>query len=182
MKYSQLCEIYEDLEQNSSRLKKTEILSDFLKKIEQDYETIYLLQGKTFPDYSEKEFGISEKLVIKSLEKASGISNEQIISKWKKIGDLGLVAEDIMKHKKQNTLFSHNLTTEKVLENLKRLPDLEGKGSVEKKLALISELLTSAQSNEAKYIIRTILGDLRIGVASGTLRDSIVEAFFKPDS
>jgi len=178
MQYSQLTEVYEDLEKNPSRLKKTEILAKFLSKLKnlKQSEIIYLLQGKVFPDYSEKEFGISEKLCIKALEKASGISNKEIVEKWKKIGDLGKVAEEIIKSKKQNTLFSHKLTTEKVLENLKKLPELEGKGTVDKKLSLISELLTSASGIEAKYIIRTLLNQLRIGVASGTIRDGIVDA------
>ena len=48
-------------------------------------------------------------------------------------------------------------------------------------MAVISELLTSAQSKEAKYITRTLLGDLRVGVAAGTLRDSITQACFKPE-
>ena len=115
MKYQQLCETYEDLEKNSSRLKKTEILADFLKKLksQSDPETIYLLQGKVFPDFSEKEFGISEKLVIKALSKASGISDNEIIQKWKKLGDLGEVAEEIMTNKKQGTLFSQELTVKK---------------------------------------------------------------------
>jgi len=180
MQYSQLCQTYEDLEQNPSRLKKTEILADFLKKLKTEHnkEIIYLLQGKTFPDYSEKEFGISEKLCIKALEKASGISNKDIIQKWKELGDLGKVAEQIISKKKQHTLFSHKLTTEKVLDNLKKLPELEGKGTIDKKLALISELLTSASGIEAKYIIRILLNDLRIGVASGTIRDSIRNACF----
>lgn len=178
MKYSQLCEVYEDLEQNPSRLKKTEILSTFLRKLkkENDKQIIYLLQGKVFPDYDEREFGISEKLCVKALAKASGISDKEIIARWKKIGDLGLVAEQIMARKKQSTLFSSKLTTEKVLENLQKLPELVGKGTVSKKLSLISELLTSASGVEAKYIIRTLLNKLRIGVASGTIRDSIVEA------
>ncbi len=177
MQYSQLCEVYEDLEQNPSRLKKTEILSKFLKKLKQeDKEIIYLIQGKVFPDYSEKEFGISEQLCIKALSKSSGIDKKEIIEKWKKIGDLGKVAEQIILKKKQNTLFSHKLTTEKVLANLQKLPELEGKGTVDKKLSLISELLTSASAIEAKYIIRTLLNKLRIGVASGTIRDAIVWA------
>jgi len=178
MLYKELCEIYEELEKNPSRLKKTAILADFLSKIKNSKhsEIIYLIQGKAFPDYSEKEFGISEQLCIKALEKASGISKKEIINKWRKIGDLGKVAEEVMSKKKQNTLFSHKLTTEKILDNLKKLPELIGKGTVDKKMSLISELLTSASGIEAKYIIRTLLSDLRIGVASGTIRDSIVEA------
>ncbi|MDD5192627.1 MAG: ATP-dependent DNA ligase [Candidatus Nanoarchaeia archaeon] len=178
MKYSELCEVYEELEKNPSRLKKTEILSDFLKKLkhEHDKQIIYLIQGKAFPDYSEKEFGISEQLCIKALSKSSGISDKEIVLKWKKTGDLGLVAEEVMSKKKQGTLFSNKLTTEKVLDNLKKLPELVGKGTVDKKMGLISELLTSASGTEAKYIIRTLLGDLRIGVASGTIRDSIADS------
>ena len=184
MKYSILAQTYQDLEDNPSRLKKIEILESFLSKLKNSKlpETIYLLQGKAFPDYSEKEFGISEKLAIKALSKASGLSNDLIINKWKDLGDLGIVAEKIMKNKKQNTLFSQKLTTKKVLDNLRKLPELVGKGTVEQKLGLISELLTSANSLEAKYIIRTLIGDLRIGVASGTLRDSIVQTCFKPES
>ncbi|MFA5174138.1 MAG: ATP-dependent DNA ligase [Candidatus Pacearchaeota archaeon] len=178
MKYSELCEVYEELERNSSRLKKTAILASFLLKIKNSNnpQIIYLLQGKAYPDYSEKEFGISEQLCIKALSKSSGVSKEKIISEWRKIGDLGKIAENIMSKKKQGTLFSHKLTTEKVLENLQKLPELEGKGTVDKKLALISELLTSASGIEAKYIIRTLLNDLRIGVASGTIRDAISDA------
>jgi len=178
MLYSELCKIYEELEKNPSRLKKTEILANFLKKIkkEKNKEIIYLIQGKAFPDYSEKEFGISEKLCIKALERISGISSEEIINKWKKIGDLGEVAFEIISKKKQNSLFSSKLTTEKVLENLKKLPELTGKGTIEKKILLISELLTSSSPLESKYIIRTLLNDLRIGIGFGTIRDAIVEA------
>lgn len=186
MKYSEICEIYEALEKNHSRLKKIEILSAFLKKLKneksQKNEIIYLLQGKVFPDYSEKEFGVSEKLSIKAISKSSGISDKIIIEKWKKLGDLGQVAEEIMKNKKQDTLFSQPLNVEKVLENLKKLPELIGKGTTEKKLALISELLTSAKQNEAKFIIRILLGDLRIGIGEGTLRDAIVGSCFQYDS
>ena len=184
MKYKLLAQTYQELEDNPSRLKKIEILSIFLNKLKNSKlpETIYLLQGKAFPDYSEKEFGISEKLAIKALVKASGISESELVSKWKKLGDLGLVAEEVIKNKKQGTLFSQELTTKKVLDNLRKLPELVGKGTVNQKLALISELLTSAHSLEAKYIVRTLIGDLRIGVASGTLRDSIVQTCFKPKS
>jgi len=183
MNYQKLCEIYEDLEQNPSRLKKTEILSNFLKtlKKEKNLEIIYLLQGRVWPDYIEKEFGISSQLSIKALAKTSGLNSQDIVKKLKKLGDLGKVAQEIIKSKRQSTLFSHKLTTQKVIQNLKKLPELEGKGTIDRKISLISELLTSASPLEAKYIIRTLLNDLRIGVASGTLRDSIVSTCFPED-
>jgi DNA ligase 1 len=180
MKYSVLCDIYESLEQHPSRLDKTEILADFLKRIKNDKnkDIIYLLQGKIFPDYDERELGISEQLVLKALSKATGISTGEVEKQWKKLGDLGLVAEQVIGKKKQSTLSSSELTTEKILQNLQRLPALEGKGTIDKKLSLIAELLTSASPKEAKYIIRTLLSDMRIGTGAGTIRDAIVWACF----
>lgn len=180
MDYSILCQLYEELENNPSRLKKTEILSEFFSGLKhlKNLDVIYLLNGKVFPDYSEKEFGVSDKICIKALSKASGVSDKDIVNKWRKIGDLGKVAEEIIGNKKQHTLFSNKLTVEKVIDNLRKLPELTGSGTVEKKLGIISELLTSASGIEAKYIIRTLLNDLRIGTGSGTLRDSIVLSCF----
>lgn len=183
MLYSKLCEVYEEVESHASHLKKTEILAEFLKELkkEKDKQIVYLLQGRVWPDYIEKEFGISQQLTIKALEKASGLSNQEIVRKFKRIGDLGEVAAEIVKDKKQATLFSSKLTTEKVIENLKKLPELVGKGTVEKKIALIAELLASASSIEAKYIVRVLLNDLRIGVGSGVIRDAIVWACFSKE-
>jgi len=179
MKYSILCDVYEELEKHSSRLEKTEILASFLKKLKkEDKELIYLLQGRIFPDYDEREMGISTQLAIKALSKSTGSSPSEIEKSWKKLGDLGLVAEQIVEKKKQSTLSDEDISTEKVLKNLQKLPELEGKGAIDKKLSLIAELLTAATPKEAKYLIRTLLGDLRIGTGSGTLRDAIVWACF----
>jgi len=180
MKYLQLCQIYQQLEENPGRLKKTEILAGFLEKVkrEKDKGVIYLIQGNLFPDWDERESGISTQLVIKALERATGISNGEIVNLWKKHGDLGLVAEEVVGKKKQSTLGSTNLSIDKILDNLRKLPELVGKGTVDRKLALISELLTSAKPIEAKYLIRTLIGDLRIGLGSGTIRDAIVWGCF----
>jgi len=179
MQYLKLCEVYEELEKNPSRLKKIEILSEFLKKLkEKDYEILYLIQGRVWPDYEEKEFGISTQLTIKALAKSSGKPESDIVKKWKKVGDLGEVAAEVTKTKSQSTLFSSQLTTIKVFENLKNLPELTGKGTVDKKIGLIAELLSGASPIEAKYIARTLLNDLRIGIGSGTIRDAIAWACF----
>ncbi len=179
MKYSRLCKVYQNLEKNSSRLKKISILSKFLKNLKKsESEIIYLLQGRVFPDYIRKELGISNKLMKKALGKL-GLNNEKITKLWKEEGDLGTVAEKIVKKKSQKTLSNKKLTAEKVLGNIKKIAEEGGKGSESRKISLISELLTSASSLEARYVVRTILHDLRIGVGSGTIRDSIVKACFK---
>ena len=165
MLYTHLAELYSKLEQTTKRLEKNEILSEFLKKLSpKEKDTIYLLKGKIFADYDSRETGISEQLAIKALAKSSGAKEEDIVKKWKSLGDLGQVAEETITKKKQSTIFSHKISTEKVLENLRKLPELQGKGTVAKKLALVSELITSSSPLEAKYLMRTLLGDLRIGL------------------
>ena len=91
---------------------------------------------------------------------------------------MGKVSESLAAKKKQSTLHKNTLTTEKVLENLRKLPELEGKGTVGKKLSLITELLSSASPLEALYLVRTLIGDLRIGVKESTVRDAMASAFF----
>lgn len=142
---------------------------------------MYLLQGDIYPEYDERRIGISNQLAIKAISKATGTDTKKIIHEWKAIGDIGKTAEKFTLHKKQATLHSHILTTEKVLENLRKLPELEGKGTVSKKLSLITELLTSAEPIESLYLIRTLIGDLRIGVQESTIREAMSKAFFNRD-
>ena len=178
MKYSSLANVYERLSGTTKRLEKTDILSGFLKKIPKGNESwVYLIRGKVLPDYDSREFGISRQLIMKVISRASGVSVNEVSKKFNKVGDLGEVAEMLMQKKKQSTLYSSKVTVEKVFGNLIKVYDLEGKGSVDRKTALVSELLTSASGSEAKWIVRTVLGDLRIGVADSTLRDSLAEAF-----
>ena len=183
MKYSKLAELYEQISSTTKRLEKTDILAKFLKQLDDsDKDALYLLLGEIYADYDEKRIGISDQLAIKAIAKATGTPNEKVVHEWKTIGDLGKVAEKLIGKNKQSTLSSNSsLTIQKVLENLRKLPGLEGKGTVEKKISLITELLSSATAKEALYIIRTLLSDLRIGIKESTIRDSLAKAFFKDD-
>ncbi|PIN81925.1 DNA ligase, partial [Candidatus Woesearchaeota archaeon CG10_big_fil_rev_8_21_14_0_10_30_7] len=183
MKYLTLVNIYENLEKTTKRLEKTKILSEFLKKInEKETEQLVLLvRGQLFPTWDQRELGIAHKLLIKVLILVTGKNEKQIYDTLKKTGDIGETAEKLVRKKNQSTLFSASLTTQKVFENLRKIASLEGTGTVDKKLQLVAELLTSAEPKEAKYIIRTIIGDLRIGLGESTFRDAIVWACFEKE-
>ncbi len=183
MKYADLVEVYEKLDSTTKRLEKTHYISEFLKKVPtEDLPHItLLLQGRIFPASDERKIGVASKIVIKAINVATGLNANKIETEWKKTGDLGEVAENLTKGKSQRTLASKELTVKKVFDNIRKLAELEGAGSVDAKIKLIAELLGSAAAKEAKYIVRTILEDLRIGVADGTLRDAIVWAFFEKE-
>ncbi|MBI4016596.1 MAG: ATP-dependent DNA ligase [Candidatus Aenigmarchaeota archaeon] len=180
MLYQTLVDIYEKLNATSKRLEKTSILSAFLKNLQDNdvEQVILLLQGIVFPIWDERRLGIADKLVIHAINIATGKSPEFIEQKWKELGDIGDVSANCVQKKTQATLFSNELTLSKVFTNMQQLVSFTGEGTVDKKTALVAELLTNATSSQAKYIARTALGDLRIGLGDGTLRDSIVWACF----
>lgn len=183
MQYRKLCEVFLSLEEHSKRLDKIRILAQCLRSVaKDDLPTMcLLLQGRVFVVSSEDKIGVASKLIVKALVKATGSTEEQIISLWKQKGDLGLVAFDVVASKSQQTLFSTSLTTEKVLSQLQKLVTVQGQGAVDKKMGFLAELLTSATSLEAKYIVKTVLADMRFGVGDGVFRDAVYFAFLAPD-
>ena len=179
MKYSVLVDTYEKLEKESGKLKKTEILSELLKKTPTELlpKVVLLASGKIFPTKSEEKTGIANKMMIKTLSRTTGLSEKVITKKFRDLGDLGTVAENCVKSKTQSSLAQKELTVEMVFDNLQKLSKIEGEGSQDRKMNLISELLSSSKPSEAKYIVRTALETLRIGVAEGITRDAISKAF-----
>lgn len=181
MKYLEFAEIYEKLSSVSGKLEKSSILADFLKKLKEleKPQWLYLLRGSVVPEYDSREFGVSKQLTIKSLEKTYGVKSDEIVSLLNKMGDIGLLAQELAEKRRQKGLFNSKLETGKVFENLHKIFDIEGKGAVDRKISLISELLSQASGLEAKYIVRTLLADLRIGVAGAILIEALAEAFYK---
>jgi len=179
MKYTILSEIYEKLENISGKLEKTHIIAKLLAETPEDLlsKIVLLVDGRVFPLWSDEQLGIANQLVIRAISKSYGISTDNVIKNFKKTGDLGKAAEEFASKRKQFTLGKKDLTTEKVFENMQLIAKQIGDRSQERKLNLISELLVQSNSKEARYIVRTILGELRVGVAEGILRDAIAEAF-----
>ncbi len=182
MRYSILAEAFEKLEQTSSYLQKNALIVELLKQTpkEEIRRVTYLLLGRPWPTYISKETGVGPQQLKKILSLASGYPLSQVEELVKKIGDFGKVAFELFSKKKQVTLFSSPLTVKEVFESIASLPDITGEGSVDRKIAEVSKLLSSATPLEAKFLVRTVLGDLRIGVAEGRLRDAIATAFNLP--
>lgn len=182
MSYSEMVKVYEELDSTTKRLEKTSILADFYKEIgEKDPKllpTVTLLSlGRVFPTWSEEELGIGTKLLMKAIALVVGVKSEDVEDKQRDAGDLGQAAQELFKKKKQVTLFSRKLTIEKVQNNLMKIAFISGNRAQSKKLEILRELLSSASPTEAKYITRTVIEELRIGVGEGTIRDALAQAF-----
>ena len=167
------------MEQTSKRLELTNILVELLKKTPNDIIpiVIYLIQGKLKPNFEGVELGIAEKLVIRAISKSAGITTKKIEDEYNDGGDLGLTASNILKKKTQTTFSAETITLERVYETLLKISSLEGKGSQDMKMKYISSLLNDATPEESKFILKILLGTMRLGIAENTIMDALAIAF-----
>jgi DNA ligase 1 len=167
------------MEQTSSRLALTDYLVSLLKITPSDIidKVIYLIQGKLYPDYEGIELGLAGKMAIRILAYSSGLSIAAVEEIYRKTGDLGDTASEVMKSKNQTTLFADKMTVERVYLTLDKIARTVGSGSQEVKLRLVSSLLSDATSRESRYIMKFVMGTLRLGIADYTVMDALALAF-----
>ena len=179
MDFSIVAEIFEKMENTTKRSELTNILVELLKKTPKKIipNAVYLLQGIIRPNFEGVELGIAEKLAIRAISKSSGLSIKKIEDDYRKVGDLGLTASNILKLKTQTTFTAEKITLERVYETLFKIAKLEGKGSQDLKMKHISSLLNDATPLEAKFVLKILLGTLRLGVAENTVMDALAIAF-----
>jgi DNA ligase-1 len=177
--YSRLVEAYDAMEETTKRLELTDILVDLYVQTppEDVVKVTYLNQGKLYPDYLGVEVGLGDKLVLRAISSATGIEESQIEKLYREKGDLGTAAEEACGARLQSTLFEEPLTISDVYSELDSLAHLSGSGSQEAKLRSLASLLNRATPREARYLIRTTLGQLRLGVADFTILDALAQAF-----
>ena len=178
MLYSKLIDYYERLEATRKKLEKRDIVAELYKHCNEEELPIVvqLSMGGLYPA-GQEELGIAREMVRRTIAKTYGVKEDDVTKKFASTGDLGLTAEFFAKNKRQLSLGKKELTINNVFDNLRKLPSISGSGSQERKMALISELLSHASPRESKFIVRTILGDMRIGVAAGIVRDAVALAF-----
>jgi len=179
MEFSITAEIFERMESTTKRIELTNLLVELLKKTPKKIipNAVYLLQGIIRPNFEGVELGVAEKLAIRAISKSSGLSIKKIEDDYKKCGDLGLTASNILKLKTQTTFTAEKITLERVYETLFRIAKLGGKGSQDLKMKYISSLLNDATPLEAKVVLKILLGTLRLGIAENTIMDAVAIAF-----
>jgi len=179
MEFSIIAEIFERMESTPKRIELTNLLVELLKKTPKKIipNAVYLLQGIIRPNFEGVELGVAEKLAIRAISKSSGLSIKKIEDDYKKCGDLGVTASNILKLKTQTTFTAEKITLERVYETLFRIAKLVGKGSQDLKMKYISSLLNDATPLEAKFVLKILLGTLRLGIAENTIMDALAIAF-----
>lgn len=185
--YKTLVETYEKIEQTSSRIAMTDFLVALFKKtpVEVLDKVIYLTQGKLRPDYEGVELGVAEKMTLRALAKAAGTTIKEVEELYKKYGDPGQVAQ-LLAEKRSGGILTFigsaesvktPLTVSRVYNALMKIALASGEGSQETKVNTLVSLLKDAEPVEAKYLVRTVTGRLRLGIADMTILDALAIAF-----
>ncbi len=185
MEFRIVAETFDRLERETARTQMTMDLVNLFKQAEPRVvgKLVYLLMGKLWPDWKGlPELGMGEKLIIKSIAMATHVSESVVVDLYKKLGDLGLVAEKLKTEKKQTVSLlmfaaggpeAGSLTVDKVYDTLARIAMATGEGSRDLKLKLLAGLLTDATPLEARFIVRFVQGRLRLGVGDATIMDAL---------
>ena len=175
MLYSRIVETYAKIEATTKRLE----ITSFLVELIQDTprlildKVVYLTQGNLYPDFLGIELGVAEKLLFRVLAKVTGQTEAKVTTIYKKSGDLGTVAEELLKDKTQASFQRDALTVEEVYKIFDTIAHESGHGSVDSKLRHMTGLLGRASPSQAKYLTRMALGRLRLGVADMTILDAL---------
>jgi DNA ligase 1 len=182
--FSYLVDTFEKMEQTTSRLMLTDHLVSLLKKTPPSAidKVVYLIQGKLYPDYEGIELGLAEKMVLRALSQSiAGLDTDSLSKAYRETGDLGDAASKIMsakKNKNQVALFpSEKMTVEHVYLTLDKIARTAGPGSQELKIRLVSSLLNDSTAREARFVLKLIMGKLRLGIADYTVMDALAIAF-----
>ncbi|RLG14929.1 MAG: DNA ligase [Candidatus Nanohalarchaeota archaeon] len=180
MQYSELCNALEKIEKNPLQNYKIKILSELFANAKDDeIETVVMLVlADVFPAEAGKELGISSGLIAQTISRAFNISKERVIDDWSKSGDLGITAQNLCKERTQTTLFSSSLTIQRVLAGLQKIAGINGTKAQGRKMDILTELLSSADRTEPKYLMRTVIGQLRVGISDGLVKEAILSAFY----
>ena len=178
MQFARLCEYFSQIEATTKRLEKTELLRQLLTESQEREvkQVVYLALGEMRPKYDALDFQLADKMVMKAVAWSRSIDKTigQVEQDYKTLGDLGVVVE---KYLKPNIRYDSNvkslLTVEAVYNDLEQIAKISGQGSQQGKIQRLGALLQELDGVSAKYIVRIVLGKLRLGFSDKTILDTL---------
>ncbi len=172
MKFADLSVYLQKLENITSRNEMVLILAELFEKVpvEDMDHVMYLLQGRVAPLYVPLEFGMADKMILRSVALAYGEDDKNVTAEFKKIGDVGDLAEKLSlgkKHSVKDPSIAH------VFSALEQITKTNGAGSVEKKIGLLSDVFKDLDPLSVRFVARIPVGKLRLGFSDMTVLDSL---------
>ncbi|MDG7011398.1 MAG: ATP-dependent DNA ligase [Nitrososphaerota archaeon] len=177
--FIRLAEALEKVRATSSKNEKVALVAEVLKGLQpRDAEVAArIVSGRSSERGSRDEAQVGYSTLLDVLRGVTGASESDVSKVYLRHGDLGEVAEELLGEKKEQTLFSEELTLAAVDDAFARLRSTKGKGSSAAKRGILKSLLLAATPLEGKYIVKVLTGEMRTGMVSGLLEEAIADAY-----
>jgi DNA ligase 1 len=177
VKYQTVAEAYRDLEQASGRLALIDRLAALVAATPAELlpTVCYLCQGLIAPEFAGVDLGLAEKLAVRAVAATTGTRPEQVAASVRETGDLGQAAEQLLTVTAAGR--PPSLEVAAVAAALHEIAEAEGPGSQGRKLGLLAGLLGQATPLEARYLLRLVTGNLRLGIGTPTILDALAQVY-----
>ena len=171
--------VCERIKATSKKLEKVGILSSYLQTLDNNTLPIVsrFLSGTIFQKGSDKEVYVGYSTLIDLILEISGIDQRELEATYLKYGDLGSTAEELFNKKALLPVIKRELTLNDVYQEFEKMASITGKKAVEGRKSVLRGLLLDASPVEAKYLIKILIGELRIGLTEGLVEEAISKAF-----
>ena len=178
MEFRDLASAYARLEATKKRLKMRQILVELIRPVHPPdlAKVLYLSQGMLRPEYEGVELGVADSLARRAVASATGLEEAEVERRTKASGDLGTTAAELLESNPREQAGAA-LSVADVYRELTTIATAKGAGSQDVKVRTLVDLLSRATPLEAKFIVRFVLGTLRVGVRELTILDALTEAF-----
>jgi DNA ligase 1 len=177
VKYQVVAAAYRDLEQASGRLILIDRLAVLLAQTPEGLlpKVCYLCQGLVAPEFAAVDLGLAEKLALRAVATATGVEPGEVVAAVREAGDLGQAAEQLLAATAGEREPSLHVDT--VVDTLHEIARAGGSGSQRRKLGLLADLLALATPLEARYLLRLVTGNLRLGIGTPTILDALAQVY-----
>jgi DNA ligase 1 len=177
-RFAETCEA---IAATTKKLEKTRIVAEYLTSCGVDEASVsaIFLSGKPFPAYEEATLQVGGRSLWRVVSELSGRSDAELTAEYRKLGDEGAVAGEALANRsgrnggRQKTS-SGELTVVEVEGDFRKIAGARGPTA---KTALVRELLSRATGLEAKYLVKIMTGDLRIGLKESLVEEAIARAY-----
>jgi len=175
VRYEIVAAAYRDLERSTARLALIDRLAALFAETPTTLlpSVALLCQGQIAPDFAGVDLGMAERLAARAVAQATELPVEQVRATARQLGDLGLAAEQLL----QAAVGARPATLEVqvVFDTLHQIAQAQGEGSLSRKLTGLVGLLEPATALEARYLVRTVTGALRLGIGTATILDALAQ-------
>lgn len=163
----------------TKKLEKTALVAAYIRATPLDEAAIaaIFLSGRPFPSHEEATLQVGGALLWRVISDLSGKPDHELTNIYRRHGDAGLVAAEALSQKTPPGHSSAALSLSDVQQTFRAIASARGPAA---KSALLHGLLQQATPLEAKYIVKIISGDLRIGLKESLVEEAIARAFEAP--